>query len=257
MKRVAILAGENYPLMLKGCIELLQKRSDVEIVGIDLRRKLPKKLRSSTTEKLSYRFAQRGYMRDIPPMDLEEIEKTNPDVVFSISYPNIISGDLLKKRCINWHMGKLPKYRGRHPVIHAIMENQLTITATFHLMEEKLDAGNILAETQIPISILETGFSAAGRLELASKWCIQDRMNELLNETYMGRVQKGKGHNYKAAELDKFVCMDDDPLEIWNKVRALNSPYHSKSWTGTIENPQELTTENVRYDVDRNRIERL
>ena len=48
------------------------------------------------------------------------------------------------KRVINIHFGDLPKYRGRHPLSWAILNNEKKIGCTIHLINEKIDQGFVL-----------------------------------------------------------------------------------------------------------------
>lgn len=53
---------------------------------------------------------------------------------------------------INFHYSLLPKYQGRFPVFWQCVQGDLEFGYTFHMMNERLDAGPILLQNKISIS---------------------------------------------------------------------------------------------------------
>jgi methionyl-tRNA formyltransferase len=52
--------------------------------------------------------------------------------------------DIAKYGAINFHYGKLPKYKGRFIVTHIILNGEKETCATAHFMTEDIDAGDII-----------------------------------------------------------------------------------------------------------------
>jgi methionyl-tRNA formyltransferase len=108
-----------------------------------------------------------------PPF-LETLRQLDVSLVVSLNCPQKLERPILSlpaQGCINVHFGKLPRYRGLMPVFHALLNGDPSFGVTVHLMDEKLDNGDIVAQTDVPIvagDTLETlyprGFSAASRL---------------------------------------------------------------------------------------------
>jgi len=46
----------------------------------------------------------------------------------------------------NIHPGALPNYRGRHPISHAILNDEKFIGVSIHLINEKIDSGKLIAQ---------------------------------------------------------------------------------------------------------------
>lgn len=67
---------------------------------------------------------------------------------------NII--DRYKEGIINIHPGDLNRFRGRHPTGWAIIENEDYITISYHRITETIDAGPLIMESKIPLSITST-----------------------------------------------------------------------------------------------------
>ena len=67
--------------------------------------------------------------------------------------------DIPKHGTINFHYGKLPKYRGRFIVTHTILNEEKVTFATAHFMEADIDAGDIIFEEPVEIYPADTAKS--------------------------------------------------------------------------------------------------
>ncbi|MGL6058101.1 MAG: methionyl-tRNA formyltransferase [Culicoidibacterales bacterium] len=78
----------------------------------------------------------------------------NPDVIITTAYGQIVPDALLyapKYKAINVHTSLLPKYRGGAPIHHAILNGETQSGVTIMYMVDKLDAGDMLAQSIVPI----------------------------------------------------------------------------------------------------------
>lgn len=62
---------------------------------------------------------------------------------------------LFSKGIINVHFSKLPELRGPAPVQHTILKGYKEGWISYYLISEKLDAGEIVAQTSIPLDFTE------------------------------------------------------------------------------------------------------
>lgn len=88
--------------------------------------------------------------KDIP----DEIYNTEWDFILVCSYGKILPKKLLdlpKHGVINIHPSLLPKYRGPSPYVSNILADERTTGVSVMLLEEKMDAGPILAQARIEI----------------------------------------------------------------------------------------------------------
>jgi len=89
---------------------------------------------------------------------LDEIKKKDIDVIISVASPKIFREDLLnlpKWGCINIHHGKLPKYRGMMPNFWQLHNNESKVGITIHKMNPKIDAGEIILQSEEEVIIGE------------------------------------------------------------------------------------------------------
>ena len=105
------------------------------------------------------------------PEFLDELRRLQVDLIVSLNTPQKLKRPLLAlptHGCINVHFGMLPRYRGILPIFYALMNGESSFGVTVHVMDEKLDNGDIVAQRAVPIAPgddLETlypkGFAAA------------------------------------------------------------------------------------------------
>lgn len=143
----------------------------------------------------------------IPETEIMEVGKMEFDYLFSIVYLDILPREIItkpKKAAINYHDALLPTYAGIHATSWAIMNGEKKHGITWHIMEEKLDAGNILVQKEIDIDDDETAVSlnikcyqaaVKGFCELIDAIISGDLVEHSQNEferTYYGKWKKPK-----------------------------------------------------------------
>lgn len=92
---------------------------------------------------------------------LERIKKLNPDLVISVLWGFLIKEDFIiipKKGCINLHYSYLPYNRGRNPNVWSIVD-KTPAGITIHYIDAGADSGDIIVQSQIPITSTDTGAS--------------------------------------------------------------------------------------------------
>ncbi len=76
------------------------------------------------------------------------------DILYSVQYHQILkAGDIAKAKqaAINLHMAPLPEYRGSNQFSYAIIEDKKEFGTTIHLMDTRIDHGDILFQKRFPI----------------------------------------------------------------------------------------------------------
>ena len=141
------------------------------------------------------------------PAFLDVLRQAGVDLIVSLNTPQRLKTPLLTlpaHGCINVHFGMLPRYRGLLPVFHALMNGERSFGVTVHLMDEKLDNGDILAQRAIPIVPADTldtlypkAFAAASELlaetiDACQRGTLVRRANVEAEKTY---------HSYPSREL--------------------------------------------------------
>ena len=86
--------------------------------------------------------------------ELNQILALNPDLIVTAAFGQILPKELLeapKYGCINVHASLLPELRGGAPIHYAIIQGKEKTGITIMYMAEKLDAGDILTQVEVPI----------------------------------------------------------------------------------------------------------
>jgi methionyl-tRNA formyltransferase len=88
------------------------------------------------------------------PDSIAQIKNAKPDLILVISFGQKIGNPLLQlppKGTINVHASLLPKYRGAAPVNWVIINGEKETGVSIIRLSEKIDAGDIIAQTKIQI----------------------------------------------------------------------------------------------------------
>src|SRR3989338_498564 len=159
----------------------------------------------------------------------EDIEKLNPDVIFSINYTKIIKKELTEKfRIINAH-SLLPRYRGRNAVSWAIInarkDNYWKFGVSLHEMDENLDTGPIIATSYFNIEDDDTAYTLYRKWEKRGFKLIKKMLPQLLSGNYKTFKQKGKSYYYdKDSIRNKEIDLSWSKDEIYDRIIAYTFP---------------------------------
>ncbi len=88
------------------------------------------------------------------PDFIAQVRALQPDLGVSVSYNQIFRRPILDAAplgFVNFHAGKLPRYRGRNVINWAIINGEREIGVTAHLVDEAIDNGGILLQRTVPI----------------------------------------------------------------------------------------------------------
>ncbi len=102
---------------------------------------------------------------------LEELRGLDPDLVISVSCPQIFGRELLelpRLGCINVHSALLPDYRGVLPTFWVLARGEARTGVTVHFMSPGIDGGEIIAQEKLLISPDETLHSLMRRCKSAA-----------------------------------------------------------------------------------------
>lgn len=170
----------------------------------------------------------------------ERLRELHPELFVVVAYGQILPMSLLKipkYGAINVHASLLPKYRGAAPIAWAILNGEKTTGVTTMIMDEGMDTGDILLQTEIPIGKEETAETLHNRLASLGA--------QLLLET-LERMKVGDVHpipqDHSKATYAPLLKKEDGQIdwrkeaeEIDRRVRAFNPwPGAFTSWEGQL-----------------------
>ena len=168
------------------------------------------------------------------PEIVARVAGTRADFLFSFYYRQMLGGALLQlapRGALNMHGSLLPKYRGRAPVNWAIIHGERETGATLHYMATKPDAGDIVAQTAVPILPDDTALDVFGKVTVAAEMTLDRALPGLLagtaprmrNDLHTGSYFGGR------SAADGRIDWSQSALRIHDLVRAVALPYPGAS----------------------------
>ncbi len=117
---------------------------------------------------------------------VEKIAGYEPDLIVVIAFGQKIGTKLTNlppKGSINVHSSLLPKYRGAAPINWAIINGETTTGLSIITLSEKMDAGQILAQSQTDIAVDETAGQLHDRLAKMAVPLLLKTINQIADGT--------------------------------------------------------------------------
>ncbi len=161
---------------------------------------------------------------------ISSLNQKHVDVLVSANYRFLISEDLIsypRLFAINIHGSLLPRYRGRAPLIWAIINGEKESGITIHCIDDGCDTGDILLQKRINIPSDATGGEMVDVFSTMYPSLIKKTLDDIKNGTYVRSVQDESEVTYygRRTPEDGLICWDWHKERIYNWVRALAYPY--------------------------------
>lgn len=159
--------------------------------------------------------------------ELDKILTLHPDLIVTAAFGQILPKELLeapKYGCINVHASLLPELRGGAPIHYALLQGKKKTGITIMYMAEKLDAGDIIKQVEVPISEEDTLGTLHDKLSAAGAKLLSETL-PLLLAGKLAAIPQEEDH----ATFAPTIKRDQEKIdwtktgeEIFNHIRALN-----------------------------------
>jgi methionyl-tRNA formyltransferase len=165
------------------------------------------------------------------------LKQLEPDLLVLASYGKILARETLEippYGCLNVHPSLLPKYRGATPLQSTILAGDETTGVTIMKMSPTVDAGEIVAQVEIPIDDDETTSSLKEKTaQIGSKLLVRVLPSfalalaptEVQDEELVIKT-------VKLSKSDGEINWSDDVTKIDRQIRALNPWPGTFTWVG-------------------------
>ena len=162
-----------------------------------------------------------------------QLRALEPDLVVVMAYGQILSQEVIdvpKLACINAHASLLPRHRGAACIQAAIEAGDDETGITIMYVVKKLDAGDIICSTSIPLRGTETGESLHDDLAELAPNTLAEAIDMLRNGTVDPQEQDESVMTYapKLLRVHGHIDWNEPAIQVSRKIRA----YHS--WPGTF-----------------------
>lgn len=159
--------------------------------------------------------------------ELAPILALNPDLVVTAAFGQLLPKALLEAPqygCINVHASLLPELRGGAPIHYAIIQGKEKTGVTIMYMAEKLDAGDMLTQVEVPILETDNVGTLHDKLSVAGAKLLSETIPKLLE----GKL-KPIPQNEEQATYAPNIKREQEKIDwtrngeaIFNQVRGLN-----------------------------------
>ena len=158
------------------------------------------------------------------------IKSFNPEIIFCFGWSHILKKEILKLApmgILGFHPTKLPKNRGRNPLIWALALDLKKSASTFFFMDEGVDSGEILSQKNFDILDTDDAQTLYNKLINIALLQIEEFLPLLKTKTYKTVGQNDKESNIwrKRVVADGQIDFRMTSKAIYNLVRALTKPY--------------------------------
>lgn len=160
----------------------------------------------------------------------EEIEKIlalKPDLIVTAAFGQILPKEILdapKYGCINVHASLLPELRGGAPIHYAIMQGKKKTGVTIMYMVEKLDAGDILTQVEVPIDERDTVATLHDKLSEAGANLLSQTIPKILENsiTPIPQDETKATFAWNIQREQEKIDWTKSGEEVYNHIRGLN-----------------------------------
>ena len=174
--------------------------------------------------RLGLRVVQPNKIKENPEFR-GELTEIRPDAVIVVGYGRIIPQwmiDLPVLGNLNVHASLLPKYRGAAPIQWAIARGEAVTGVTTMRIDAGLDTGDILLQSELPITDQDTAETIAPKLAGLGAELMVETLRGLREGSVVARRQ-----NHEQATLAPILTKHDGEIdfhrtatEIWNRMRG-------------------------------------
>lgn len=203
------------------CLEfILNNYNQINLLAIATR----KKTKVWWGEQYLRNFAIKKKIKLIKSKDI--LNYKNVNILLSVQFPYIIKREVLDSvdLAINLHTGLLPDYKGCNLPYHVILNNEKYFGSTLHLMDEKVDSGDIIFKKKFKIPVDSTARELYEENNKVAFNLFKKNFKKILLKSYKLRKQNNTKYFkvYKKNSINnKEINLKWSFKNIKKKVRAL------------------------------------
>lgn len=159
--------------------------------------------------------------------ELAPILALNPELVVTAAFGQILPKQLLEAPrfgCINVHASLLPELRGGAPIHYSIIQGKEKTGVTIMYMAERLDAGDILTQIEVPILEKDNVGTLHDKLSAAGAKLLSETMPPLLEGRLspIPQIEEQATYAPNIKREQEKIDWTQDGETIYNQVRGLN-----------------------------------
>ena len=159
------------------------------------------------------------------PEIVEQIAGYRPDLIIVIAFGQKVGRELINlppKGAINVHSSLLPKYRGAAPINWAIINGEVKTGNSVITLADKMDAGQILAQSEIEIARDDTAGSLHDKLAQSAAPLLLETIDKIAAGTAVYTEQDHSKATFapKLGKSDGFLDFAESAKVLAAKIRG-------------------------------------
>ncbi len=185
-------------------------------------------------EKIGLKVLQPQRARD--PEFFEELKQLDPYFIVVVAYGQLLPPEIIhfpKGGCVNIHASLLPKYRGASPINRVIIDGEEKTGITTMMMDEGMDTGPVLLQTEIDIMPDDTAGSLSEKLKGLGAELLINTLEGIENGTVKPVPQAGNpSYAPIMKKSDGLIDWSKPARDICNLIRGMNPWPGAYSYVG-------------------------
>lgn len=170
------------------------------------------------------------FIEDVTEKEISSIlEACKIKIGFCVGWSNLITETIYSKFDLffAYHPSPLPIGRGRNPITWAIALGMEETASSFFLISNKPDAGDIVHQKPVVITISDTARTLYNRLLAVIDVQIEEILFSVLKDNLVYKKQSNELATYwrKRVDSDRLIDFRMSSKNIYNLVRSLGPPY--------------------------------
>jgi methionyl-tRNA formyltransferase len=167
------------------------------------------------------------------PQFLATLKSLVPQAIVVAAYGQLLRPALLAippLGCINVHASLLPKYRGAAPINWALIRGERMTGVTIMLVDETLDTGPILLQTEIAIDLSDDAGTLQERLAVCGAETLVNALHGMESGALTAMPQDDAQATYapKLRKEDGLIVWDQKAIDLANRIRGVTP------WPGAV-----------------------
>ncbi|MBI2549260.1 methionyl-tRNA formyltransferase [Candidatus Woesearchaeota archaeon] len=164
------------------------------------------------------------------PENILRLKNLKPDLMIVNCWSQLLTKEILDIPSIGvlgMHPTLLPKHRGRAPIPWALIHGLDKTGVTWFFYNEKPDAGDIVAQREIPITFQDTAMSLGKKVDTVAIELLIEAVKSIQQGIYKRIPQDHTQATYwkRRRPEDGIIDWNKTNLALYNWVRALTRPY--------------------------------
>jgi folate-dependent phosphoribosylglycinamide formyltransferase PurN len=194
----SVLKARGPMFVLRKVAERLRSQLELMLVRAGLRRQA---VGSRAAIAATHRLPVIHGRNPNAPEFIARVRAARIDLIVVAGFNRILKGDLIRTPplgCINVHPSLLPKYRGPDPCYWVLHNREAVSGVTVHVITEKIDAGDIIAQREFPIDAGESEQSLRAKATRVAGELLLDTLPALARGTAARIPQDEAGATYQS-----------------------------------------------------------